>query len=77
MAEELELGRCDFAGRLFGGEIICGKDCPIFGECPRIIMEDATGDTIDKAMDAMEGAFKKANELQKKRFDAMAWRKDA
>ena len=41
---------CPDAKRLLGITTICGKGCPIFSSCPRLILEDATDKGIDKAM---------------------------
>ena len=44
---------CKDALKLLGKKVVCGKDCPIIGNCPRLIIEDATDDAINKAMTAM------------------------
>jgi hypothetical protein len=44
---------CKDAVALLGIKVICGKDCPILEDCPRIIMEDATDKAISKALKAM------------------------
>ena len=44
---------CKDATRLLKINVICGKDCPIFENCPRLILEDATDKAIEKAIEAM------------------------
>ena len=44
---------CKDAQRLLGKDIVCGKDCPISKNCPRLILEDASDNAIDKAIEAM------------------------
>ncbi len=44
---------CKDALKLIGKKVICGENCPIIKNCPRIIMEDATDEAIDKAIEAM------------------------
>lgn len=41
---------CKDALRLMGVKVVCGKGCPIFENCPRLIIEDATDEAIDKAI---------------------------
>ena len=44
---------CKDALKLLKRKVVCGRDCPIFGNCPRLIMEDATDIAIEKAIEAM------------------------
>lgn len=44
---------CEIATRLLKINTVCGKDCPIYKNCPRLILEDATDKAIDKAIEAM------------------------
>ncbi len=32
---------CPDALKLLNKKIVCGKDCPIYKKCPRLILEDA------------------------------------
>ncbi len=52
---------CKDAKKLLQKKVVCGKDCPIFEKCPRLIMEDATDEAIDKAIKAM---FEVIDEVQ-------------
>ena len=44
---------CKDAFKLWGKKVICGQACPILENCPRLIMEDATDEAINKAIKAM------------------------
>ncbi len=44
---------CKDALKLLRRKVICGKDCPILKNCPRLIMENATDIAIDRAISAM------------------------
>ena len=44
---------CKDALKLLGVKIVCGKDCPIFTNCPRLILEDATDIAVERAIKAM------------------------
>ena len=44
---------CKDAFSLLKMKMVCGKDCPIFKNCPRLILEDATDIAIEKAIKAM------------------------
>lgn len=44
---------CKDASKLLKKKVVCGKKCPIFLRCPRLIMEDATDIAIGKAIKAM------------------------
>lgn len=48
---------CKDALKLLGLEVICGKDCLLYGQsgekCPRLIFEDATDMAIEKAIKAL------------------------
>jgi len=41
---------CKDATKLLKKSVICGKDCPIYGDCPRLIMEDANDKAIGRAI---------------------------
>ncbi len=41
---------CPDARKLLKVEVTCGKDCPMFSKCPRLILEDATDKAIGVAM---------------------------
>ncbi len=44
---------CKDALKLLGEKVICGKDCPILKNCPRLILEDDTDIAIEKAIKAL------------------------
>ena len=44
---------CRDALKLLKKKVVCGKDCPILEDCPRLIMEDATDIAVEKAIKAM------------------------
>ena len=44
---------CKIASDLLKAKIVCGKECPIYKDCPQLIMEDAMDKAIIKAMKAM------------------------
>ena len=44
---------CKDALKLLNKKIVCGKDCPIFNKCPRLIMEDATDKAIELSIKRM------------------------
>lgn len=44
---------CKDALRLLHKKIIGCDTCPIMSECPRLILEDATDEAVDKAIEAM------------------------
>lgn len=48
---------CKDALRLLGIKVVCGKDCPITKNCPRLILEDATDMAIEQAITAMMEAM--------------------
>lgn len=41
---------CKDAYKLFGIKILCGKDCPIYKKCPRIIIEDTSDKMANEIM---------------------------
>ena len=47
------MGYCRDALKLLRKKVVCGKNCPIFENCPRLILEDASDEAIDKAIKAM------------------------
>ena len=49
----MEQTYCGVALKLLGRKLVCGKDCPIFKRCPRLILEDASDEAVDKAISAM------------------------
>ncbi len=44
---------CKLAKKILHRDIVCGKDCPLIKDCPRIILEDANDEAIERATDAM------------------------
>jgi len=44
---------CKDALKLLKKKVICGKDCPIIENCPRLIMEDATDKAVEEAIKRM------------------------
>jgi len=44
---------CKDALQLAGVKTICGETCPLFKDCPRLILEDAADAAIDKAVEGM------------------------
>lgn len=46
-------GYCKDALKLLRIKVICGKDCPLVGKCPRMILEEAVDVGIDRAVNAM------------------------
>ena len=44
---------CKDAQKLLHKKVVCGKDCPILKNCPRLILEDATDIAISMAIEAM------------------------
>lgn len=44
---------CKIARKILKRNIVCGADCPLLKDCPRIIMEDASDEAIEKAIDSM------------------------
>jgi len=48
-----EIKYCEDAYKLYGIKTVCGKGCPLFGYCPRLILEDDTDKAIERAMGAM------------------------
>ena len=44
---------CEIATRLLKINTVCGKDCPIYNNCPQLIMEDATDKAVERAIEAM------------------------
>uniref|UniRef100_A0A6M3Y2F1 Uncharacterized protein n=1 Tax=viral metagenome TaxID=1070528 RepID=A0A6M3Y2F1_9ZZZZ len=44
---------CEIATRLLKINTVCGKDCPIYENCPQLIMEDASDKMIKSAIEAM------------------------
>ena len=41
---------CKDALKLLGKKVVCGRDCPILKNCPRLILEDATDGAIERAI---------------------------
>uniref|UniRef100_A0A6M3JIS0 Uncharacterized protein n=1 Tax=viral metagenome TaxID=1070528 RepID=A0A6M3JIS0_9ZZZZ len=44
---------CEVATRLLKINTVCGKDCPIYENCPQLIMEDASDKMVKDAIEAM------------------------
>jgi len=53
---------CKDAYKLFGVEVLCGRDCPIYKTCPWIICGDVADKSAQKIMKEM---IKIANEKRK------------
>ena len=49
----MSVNYCKDARKLLRKKVVCGKDCPIFSKCPRLILEDATDTAIEKAIKRM------------------------
>ena len=54
-------GYCKDALKLLKRKVVCGKDCPILSNCPRLIMEDATDQAIEQAIKAMMEVISEKN----------------
>ncbi len=50
---------CKLAKKILKRDIICGQECPLLEDCPRLIMEDATDEAVNKAVDAMIKSLQK------------------
>jgi len=50
---------CKDAKKLLGIDTVCGINCPIYKNCPRLILEDATDKAITKAMKIMIKTLKR------------------
>jgi len=44
---------CGLAQRLLKINTVCGVGCPIYENCPQLIMEDATDKAIERAIKEM------------------------
>jgi len=44
---------CKYAFALKGIKVVCGKKCPLFSKCPRLILEDAMDVGVEKATKAL------------------------
>lgn len=44
---------CKDALQLLNIKTVCGEDCPLFKDCPRLILEDATDSAIEQAIETM------------------------
>ncbi len=56
---------CGDALKMLGINVVCGKKCPLFGKCPRIIMEDGIDEVVTKSIDAMIKGLKKRDSEEK------------
>ena len=50
---ENTMSYCQVATRLLKINTVCGKNCPIYDNCPQLIMEDASDKMIKQAIEAM------------------------
>ena len=41
---------CKDAFKLLGVKVVCGMGCPMYKDCPRIILEDAVDKGVSKAI---------------------------
>lgn len=48
---------CKDALKLLKVKVVCGQGCPLFDNCPRLIIEEATDMAIEKAILAMIGVM--------------------
>ncbi len=48
-----EIKYCKDATKLLKIHVVCGKDCPIFDKCPRLILEEATDKAIEESIKRM------------------------
>lgn len=55
---------CKDAWKLLGKKIVCGRDCPMVKNCPRSIMEDATDEGINRAIEAMIRSYLNGKQTQ-------------
>ncbi len=53
---------CKDALQLLNIKTVCGDTCPIFKNCPRLILEDATDEAINEAVKEMIKITKKVKE---------------
>ena len=44
---------CKDAQKLLRIHVVCGKDCPIYDNCPRLILEDGADRAIETAIKRM------------------------
>ena len=49
---------CLDALKLLKRKVNCGDECPIINNCPRLILENASDNAIEKAIQAMIEAIK-------------------
>lgn len=49
---------CKLAQKVLKRDIICGKDCPLLENCPRLILENASDEAIEKATNALLESLK-------------------
>ena len=54
---------CKDALKLLKIKVVCGKDCPIVNDCPRLIIEDATDIAIEEAIKAMIRSYMDAEKI--------------
>ncbi len=52
-ADEYPKPYCQIAKKLLHRNIVCGVKCPLINNCPRLILEDANSEAIDKAVEAL------------------------
>jgi len=55
---------CELATKLLKINIVCGKHCPIYKDCPQLILEDASDKMIKQAIEAMLRLHKISKEVK-------------
>ncbi len=46
---------CKDAYKLLKIKTICGQKCPLYGECPRLLMEDVSDKIVEESMKKLIG----------------------
>uniref|UniRef100_A0A6M3KCT6 Uncharacterized protein n=1 Tax=viral metagenome TaxID=1070528 RepID=A0A6M3KCT6_9ZZZZ len=54
---------CKVAAKLLKINTVCGVACPIYENCPQLIMEDASDKAIEKAIEAILRSLKNEKEV--------------
>jgi len=58
---------CRDAYKLFGREILCGPECPLYKTCPYILLGDVADKTAKKIMREMVRLAKKQDDTNRVR----------
>ena len=53
-----KMGYCRDAQKLLKIKVVCGKDCPIYPNCPRLILQNANDEADEINNKAIEEAIK-------------------